>query len=311
LGVVTTDVNNDGMLDLFVANDTVQNFLFINRGPAAGKDRWEEVALSAEVAYSADGQARSGMGVDAADWDNDGREDLFVSNVDHEGFSLYRNLGSESYTDISPELGLTDATRLLSGWGLKFIDFNNDGALDLVLANGHPDDMIERHKPKVRHREPLLLFENRAGRLQFAVEYRPMSSRGLAVGDWNNDGRADLLVMNNDEPPALFENHTGQGSWIGLKLQGVKCNRDAIGAVVSYSVNGLKRSRRLNAGGSYLSSHDLRLVLGLGKHSLADWIEVRWPAPSNRIQRFEKVSAGRYYALGEGGAMRPAESTGR
>ena len=304
LGVVTTDVNNDRRLDLFVSNDTVQNFLFVNRAPAAGKPRWEEAALPAEVAYSADGQARSGMGVDAADWDEDGWEDLLVSNVDHEAFSLYRNLGGESYADLAPELGLAQATRLLSGWGLRFLDFNNDGTLDLVLANGHPDDMIERHKRNVFHREPLLLFANIAGRLQLAFEHRPMASRGLAVGDWNNDGRTDLLVVNNDEPPALLENRAG-GNWIGLKLQGVQCNRDAIGALVAYSVNGAKRTRRLNAGGSYLSSHDLRLILGIGAAAAADWVEVRWPAPSSRVQRFVKVPAGRYYTLKEGQEFHP------
>jgi len=308
LGVVTTDVNNDRRLDLFVSNDTVQNFLFVNR-EAAGKHRWEEIALPAEVAYSADGQARSGMGVDAADWDEDGREDLFVSNVDHEAFSLYRNFGAESYVDVAHEQGLAQATRLLSGWGLKFVDFNNDGTLDLVLANGHPDDMIERHKRNVLHREPLLLFETKDGRLRLAAEYRAMASRGLAAGDWNNDGRTDLLVVNNDEPPALLENRAAGGNWIGLKLQGVNCNRDAIGAVVSYSVNGVKRTRRLNAGGSYLSSHDLRLILGLGAAPAADWVEVRWPAPSNRVQRFAKVAAGRYYALREGeGVLQPRKS---
>jgi len=305
LGVVTTDVNNDGRLDLFVANDTVQNFLFVNRGAAKGKHLWEEIALPAEVAYSADGQARSGMGVDAADWDQDGREDLFVSNVDHEGFSLYRNLGEESYSDIAHDQGLLMATRLLSGWGLKFFDFNNDGSLDLVLANGHPDDMIERHKPNVKHREPLLLFENQSGSLRLAAEHRPMSSRGLAVGDWNNDGRPDLLVSNNDEPPALLVNRAAGNNWIGLKLQGVQCNRDAIGAVVTYSAGGVRRTRRLNGGGSYLSSHDLRLVLGLGTAGEVDWLEVRWPAPSKRTDRFTTIPARRYYHLKEGSELEP------
>ena len=159
LGVVATDINNDGRMDLFVANDTVQNFLFVNRGPdASGKTRWEEIALQAEVAFSDNGQPRSGMGVDAGDLDNDGWQDLFVANVDQEMFSLYHNNKNETFNDIAHSHGVAQATRLLSGWGLKYFDYDNDGAVDLILANGHPDDMIGRYSRQVRYKEPLLLF---------------------------------------------------------------------------------------------------------------------------------------------------------
>ncbi len=141
LGVVATDVNDDGMMDLFVANDTVQNFLFINRG----KGRWEETALAAEVGFSSNGQPRSGMGVDAADFDGDGRQDLFVANVDQELFSLYRNEDGKFFSDVAHANEIARATRLLSGWGLKFFDYDNDGFVDLFLANGHPDDMVENY----------------------------------------------------------------------------------------------------------------------------------------------------------------------
>ena len=141
LGVVATDVNNDGRMDLFVANDTVQNFLFMNRG----NGKWEEIGVSAEVGFSENGQARSGMGVDAADFDGDGWEDLFVANVDQEMFSLYRNQHDETFADVAFANGVAQATGLLSGWGLKFFDYDNDGLIDLILANGHPDDMIERY----------------------------------------------------------------------------------------------------------------------------------------------------------------------
>ena len=138
LGVIATDINNDGWIDLFQANDMVSNFLFANRG---GK-RFDERAIEAGVAYSADGQVRSGMGVDAADVNDDGLQDLFVANIDHQTFSLYRNDGDELFTDISPQNSIARETRLLSGWGSHFFDVDNDGVLDLVLANGHPDDKV-------------------------------------------------------------------------------------------------------------------------------------------------------------------------
>ena len=162
LGVVATDVNNDGRMDLFVSNDTVQNFLFMNRG--GGK--WEETALAAEVGFSDNGQARSGMGVDAADMDGDGWQDLFVANVDQEMFSLYHNNHNESFSDVAHKNNIAQSTRLLSGWGLKFFDYDNDGNVDLILANGHPDDMIENYSQQVKYKEPLLLFHNDGGTMR-------------------------------------------------------------------------------------------------------------------------------------------------
>ena len=160
LGVVATDINNDRRMDLFVANDTVQNFLFVNRGDG----RWDEIGFLAEVGFSANGKARSGMGVDAADYDQDGRQDLFVANVDQEMFALYRNQGNELFRDLSHPNQVAQSTRLLSGWGLKFLDFDVDGDMDLFLANGHPDDMIASYSLQVTYAMPLLLFENGDGR---------------------------------------------------------------------------------------------------------------------------------------------------
>ena len=165
LGVVATDINNDGRLDLFVANDTVQNFLFVNRGPDKGASRsgsLKKSHLQAEVGFSDNGQPRSGMGVDAADINNDGWQDLFVANVDQEMYSLYVNNKNESFHDAAHLHGVAQATRLLSGWGLKFFDYDNDGATDLILANGHPDDMIDSYSQQVRYKEPLLLFHQGA-----------------------------------------------------------------------------------------------------------------------------------------------------
>src|SRR5437016_5527047 len=203
LGVVATDINNDGRMDLFVANDTVQNFLFVNRGSVNGKTKWEEIALAAEVGFSDNGQARSGMGVDAADFDGDGWQDLFVANVDQEMFSLYRNNGNETFTDVAHKQNVAQATRLLSGWGLKFFDYDNDGAMDLFLASGHPDDMIEKYSNQVKYKEPLLLFHQEGGKLRnVSAEAGPVFSqrfaaRGLAVGDYLNNGRPGVLIGNN------------------------------------------------------------------------------------------------------------------
>jgi len=303
LGVVATDVNGDGLMDLFVANDTVQNFLFMNRG----RGRWEEIGLAAEVGFSVNGQPRSGMGVDSADVDGDGRPDLFVANVDQEMFSLYHNEGKEFFTDVANAGDVARTTRLLSGWGLKFFDYDNDGAVDLFLANGHPDDMVESYTTQVKYREPLLLFHNDGGRLVNVsagagpVFSRAFPARGLAVGDIDNDGRIDVLVSNNGDAPVLLRNRAGAGHhWLGLTLRGVQCTRDAIGARIAWSAGGVRRSRLKTGGGSYLSSHDPREVLGLGPHARADWVEIRWPAPSTRVDRLTDLPVDRYVTIVEG-----------
>ncbi|HKE26252.1 MAG TPA: CRTAC1 family protein [Bryobacteraceae bacterium] len=306
LGVVAADINNDGLMDLFVANDTVQNFLFINRGDG----KWEETALASEVAYSANGQARSGMGVDAADVDGDGLVDLFVANVDQEMFSLYKNAGRETFIDVAHKHDIAKATRLLSGWGLKFFDYDNDGLLDLILANGHPDDMVDSYSPQVRYKEPILLFHNDGGRLNDVSEtagpafQQSFPARGLAIGDYDNDGLPDVLIGNNGARPVLLRNHTAQRNhWLGIKLVGKTSNRDAIGARLAWSVGGLTSKRLKNNGGSYLSSHDPREIIGIGKASKLDWLEIQWPAPSRQVDRFTSLPIDRYVTITEGGKI--------
>ncbi|HEY3834927.1 MAG TPA: CRTAC1 family protein [Bryobacteraceae bacterium] len=307
LGVVATDINNDGLMDLFVANDTVQNFLYVNRGAGkGGKWQFEEIALPAEVAFSEEGQPRSGMGVDAADVFGSGYQDLFVANVDQEKFSLYRNQKNESFRDVAHANEIAQSTRLLSGWGLKFFDYDNDGAVDLMLANGHPDDMIESYSPAVKYREPLLLFHQENGKLRnvspgggvaFTKSY---AARGLAVGDFNNDGLLDVLIGVNGGAPVLLKNRAGRGNhWLGLKLEGRTCNRDAIGARIRWSAAGVVRSRLKNNGGSYLSSHDPREVLGIGSASKMDWVEITWPKPSGKVQRIVNPAIDRYVNIHE------------
>ena len=304
-GIVATDINNDGRMDLFVGNDTVGNFLFLYRDGA----RFEEVGLRADVAYSEDGRARSGMGVDAADYDQDGRMDLFVANIDQEIFSLYHNNGDSTFDDKSMQLGIGMATRSLSGWGLKFFDYDNDGDLDLILANGFPDDQVEGFSSQVKYRQPLLLFKNDGHKFQNVssesgpVFAKTFAARGLATGDFDNDGAVDLLITVNDGPPLLLRNQAAQQNhWLGVKLVGTKSNRDAVGARLTYQSGDLKRSREKVGGGSFLSSHDPRIVLGLGQRTTVDWLEVSWPKPGGSIQRFSNLPIDRYITIVEGSA---------
>jgi enediyne biosynthesis protein E4 len=304
-GVVATDVNNDGWMDLFVANDTVANFLFMNRG---GK-RLEEVGFTAGVAFGEGGRARSGMGVDSADLNQDGWMDLFVTNLNHEFYGFYQNRHDETFDDIAAPSGIATATKLMSGWGVKFFDYDNDGNLDLIIANGHPDDLIEKIYDNVKYREPLLLFHNTGSGLKNVsgesgpLFSRPMSARGLAIGDFDNDGAVDVLISNNNEAPVLLRNRVGsQNHWLGVRLVGKKANIDAIGARVSYQAGDMKRSRMKVGGGSYLSSHDPRMVLGIGQRMKIEWVEIDWPQPSGLKQRFTDLPVDRYITIHEGEA---------
>ena len=302
-GVVATDLNNDGRMDLFVANDTVANFLFMNQ---EGK-RFEENGFAAGVAYSAEGRARSGMGVDSADFNNDGWMDLFVANIDEEIFSLYQNNHDGTFDDVAMQQGIGMATRWMSGWGLKFFDYDNDGNVDLILSNGFPDDLVDQISNKVTYREPLLLFHN-DGRIFRDVSQQSgpvfsknFAARGLAIGDFNNDGAIDVLISVNDGAPVVLKNNAAKGNhWVGLHLVGHKSNPDAIGARINYQAADLNRSRMKVGGGSFLSSHDPRMVLGLGPRTRLDWLEVRWPQPGGAVDRFTDLPIDRYVTIVEG-----------
>lgn len=304
LGIVATDTNNDGWIDLFQANDMVPNFLFINRGG----ERFEERGIESGVAYSADGQVRSGMGVDAADINDDGLEDLFVSNIDQQTHSLYRNDGDGLFTDISPESALAKDTRMFSGWGARFFDYDNDGALDLMVVNGHPDDKVGLRLANVTYEEPLLLFRGlgngsmrNVSSLAGASFRKPYSARGLAVGDLNNDGWADAVVAVNGGAPVILLNNAAAkpANWLGLQLQAVAANPAAVGAVVRWQAAGKVHQRLVTGGGSYLSTHDPRIVIGLGSKTM-DWLEVVWPGPSKAVDRLERPALNRYLKVVEG-----------
>jgi hypothetical protein len=298
-GAVATDVNNDGLLDLFVANDTMSNFLFINQG--GGK--FEEQGLAAGVAFSEAGKPRSGMGVDAADYDGDGWQDLFVANIDREFFSLYHNQKDVIFSDEPGEIGA--ATQMLSGWGLRFFDYDNDGDPDLFLVNGHPDDFIEMRATHVKYKEPLLLFENNGRAFRNvssqagAVFSKEFSGRGMATGDFDNDGDLDVLVSNNGEAPVLLRNEGGnKNNWLGLQLVATTSNPAAAGAVISWQAGGVKRTRLKTAGGSYLASHDPRELLGAGNARNIESVEIRWP--SGKVDRLLKPAMNTYLKVIEG-----------
>ena len=302
-GVVAADINNDGRMDLFVGNDTIPNFLFMNRG----KGRFEENGLLAGVGYNAFGLARSGMGVDAADYDQDGWMDLFVDNVDHEMYSMYHNNKDESFTDVAIPTGIGAITRLMSGWGLKFFDYDNDGEMDLLICNGHPDLTVESRAQDVKYNEPLLLFRNTGKGFQnVSAESGPVFSkafagRGLALGDFDNDGSVDVLVGVNNGPPILLRNNAArENHWLGVRLVGRKANIDAVGAQVTYQAGDLKRHRCKVGGGSFLSSHDPRMVLGIGPRKKIDWLELKWPQPSGATERIAELPLDRYITITEG-----------
>jgi len=306
-GVVATDVNNDGWMDLFVANDTMANFLFMNRG----RGHFEEAGLAAGVAYDEMGEARSGMGVDSADYDQDGWMDLFVANIDHQDYALYHNDRDGTFENVADSNGISARTFLMSGWGLKFFDFDNDGDLDLIVANGHPDDHIQERFANVTYDEPLLLFRNTGGPYQHAFEdvsakggpafRQKFAARGLALGDFNNDGAVDVLIAVNNGAPLLLRNRAAtEQHWLGIRLAGRKANRDAVGARITYQSGGMRRTRFKVGGGSYLASHDPRVVLGLGTRTKIDWVEVQWPQPSGLKERFSNLPVDRYITLREG-----------
>jgi hypothetical protein len=204
--------------------------------------------------------------------------------------------------------GVARSTRLMSGWGLKYFDYDNDGLIDLILANGHPDDMIDSYSMQVHYKEPLLLFHQGADHKLHDVSEeagpafkKDWAARGLAVGDYDNDGAVDVIVGVNGGPPVLLKNNAAKGNcWLGIRLEGVTCNRDAIGARIIWKAGGKVRERLKNNGGSYLSSHDPREVLGIGTATEIEELEIHWPAPSKQIEKLTKIAPNRYIHIVEG-----------
>jgi enediyne biosynthesis protein E4 len=301
LGVVALDYDGDGRTDIFQANDSDPNFLFRNNGDWT----FTELALEAECALDPNGAARGGMGVDAEDVDGDGHLDLFVTNFSQQTNAFWHNNGDGTFAETTYEMGLgSKATLPMSGFGTRFFDYNNDGLVDLFVLNGHPFEPIQKVFPETTYAEPPFLFENTGrGMREVAAERgaalkRHYLGRGLAVGDTDNDGDSDLLLMNAGEPPVLLRNDGGnRNNWLGLRLVGSKSNRDAVGARVTLKVGAARRVKQVLGGTSYLSASDPRLLYGLGTAAKAEEVEVRWP--SGAVSKLKDVAANRYVVVRE------------
>jgi tetratricopeptide (TPR) repeat protein len=297
LGVVANDLDGDGRVDLFVANDQSAKFLFLNRGGL----RFEEVGHLSGVASNNAGLYTASMGVACGDPNGDGLPDLAVTNFYNEYTALYQNLGGGIFSDHTAEVGLAVASRYRLGFGMAFFDFNNDGRLDLVTANGHVDD----NRTDVPQRMPAQLFAGTgSGRKMVDVTDRagppfqvPLLGRGLAAGDLDNDGRVDVLILSQNQPLSYFHNRTDCGHWLTLRLEGRSSNRDAVGARVAVLAGGVKRFGWRIGGGSYQSASDPRLHFGLGEIDHVESVEVTWP--SGKIQRYQELLADRGYLLRE------------
>jgi enediyne biosynthesis protein E4 len=304
LGVVATDVDCDGRVDLFVANDQSAKFLFLNRGDL----RFEEVGHFAGVASNASGIYQASMGVAGGDLNGDGLPDLAVTNFYNEYTALYQNLGHGVFSDHSAEYGLAVPSRYRLGFGIAFLDFNNDGRLDLVTANGHVDD--NRTDVPQRMRAQLFAAAEEGRRLFDVTDSAgpafqvPLLGRGLAVGDLDNDGRVDVVILPQNQPLVYFHNQTDGGRSLTLLLEGASSNRDAVGARVVVDSGKRRQFVWRMGGGSYQSASDPRLCIGLGNADRIDSVEVTWP--SGRVDRYTGLQSGRGYRLREGDASAKA-----
>jgi hypothetical protein len=308
LGVALIDYDDDGWPDLFVANDTQPNKLYRNQRNGTFKD----VAVAAGIAFSGEGKARAGMGTDAADFDNSGKTSIAVTNFDNEMIGLYRPIDQGLFEDVAMAAGVGAASRNTLGFGCVFADIDLDGLLDLVVANGHIDETVRHIRGNVGYAQPAQLFLNQGkGAFRDVAAAagggfaQPRVGRGLAYGDFDRDGDLDLLVTTNGGPASLFRNdqHAGNRS-IRFRLVGTKSNRDAIGASVRITSDGMTQTRIVKSGSSYLSQSELPVTFGLGKRDRVDRVVVRWP--NGRTEEFKGLTAGHTYECVEGKGISPS-----
>ena len=305
LGVVIGDYDDDGWPEVFVANDSVPNFLFHRTGTW----RYEDIALRAGVAVASDGRARAGMGADAADYDGDGHLDLVITNLDFEMHSLYRGLGRQLFAYATPESGIGPATLPYVGFGVAFLDFDNDAQLDLAVANGHIFDNAPLFRAGATYAQRNLLFRNTGSRRfanvtdaagpGFAIT---KVSRGLLTGDIDNDGDLDMLVTNNGQTADLLRNESdGQANALVVRVIGTQSNRDGVGARLRLTVGQRTQIREVKAGSSYLGQNDIRQHFGLGASARGDRLEVKWP--SGRSEVLQNVAANQVITIREGAGI--------
>ena len=287
LGVVAADFDADGNPDLYVANDDTPNYLFYNKGDGT----FAEIAILTGCAYSADGIAQAGMGVDAGDYNGDGFLDIFVTNFSYETNTLYRNNGDGTFTDVSYKARLGEESYLSLGFGTGFFDADNDGHLDIFVANGHIFPTVEQTTDVLSYKQPNQLFWNQ-GDGTFAevlLNEQPAVSRGTLFGDYDNDGDTDLLITQLNGGVTLLRNESQTANnWLRLKLIGTRSNRDGIGARIILTLNSESQTREVRMGSSYLSSNDPRVLFGVGQRTTVDQLKIHWQ--SGIVQILENLS---------------------
>jgi enediyne biosynthesis protein E4 len=308
MGVVVADFNNDGWPDIAIANDSWPNFLFINKHDGT----FQDVSFISGLAASEDGRYEAGMGIDAADVDGDGWQDVYITHLDFELNRLYHNNRDGTFTDVTFRSGIGNKAILLSGVSMKFLDYDNDGWPDILQINGAMVDNVQLYHSEVTYKEPLLMFHN-LGKGQFAKIAdgalgpdfsRPIAGRGLATADFDNDGDIDVVTNNRGDYPSLLRNDGGNANhWLEVLLIGTKSNRDGLGASLKITAGGFVHVEQCKGGMSYMSASDPRILFGLGTHTKIDSLEIAWP--SGQIDRLKDLPLDKIIAIKEGVGIVP------
>lgn len=299
LGVTCSDFNGDGWIDIAVANDERPGDLFRNRG----KGRFEQIGPQSGTAFDAFGHVHAGMGIDSSDYDRDSQMDLFVTTFEKEEKTLYRNLGHGVFTDMSLSTGLSEPLQPWIAWGARFLDFDNDGWPDLLVANGHVHDQAKRINPQTDYPQPLILLRNKAGRTFENVSaqagpafQRTLVGRAICTGDIDNDGGIDAVVTNAEGQPLLLRNGASpRGHWLSVRLEGPAGNRQGVGARITLQTSGGKRIHDVSTAGGFMAANDVRAHFGLGLKEQIQGVTVRWP--DGTLQQFGAQPANRQVSL--------------